>query len=536
MRAIRPKLRSHAREHIVTIDTDSAPRIMFYGENLMMEDLPVGTRVIYPKRPMTPVANPKAAIRYALNHPEDSEPLHALLSPGMKVTIAVDDISMPLPIMRTPDVRQLVLEIVCEMLADHGVDDVHIIIALGLHRRMHDWEIKRMVGEKVWNEYWPDRLYNHDGCDPDGMVLLGKTPHGEIVEMNKRVAESDLTIYVNLNFVPMNGGHKSMAVGLCGYESLKAHHTPHGIVQSNSYMDPPKSYLAHSFKRQGELVEKTLKVFHIETVLNNKAFDGPLSFLTKNEDDFTETDRLKYQAMKWTLDKLPFAARREIFMRTPAAYEMIGCYAGACDPVHDRTLAKQNEQNVVEVDGPADVLLMGIPYISPYNVNSKALNPLLVQVMALGYFYHMYRNQPILREGGVLILTHPCSDKFDPVHHPSYIEFFNRILTETTDAYTIEKKYQDELAYNPSYIEMYRRGNAYHGAHPCFMWYWGQRGREKTSRVIVVGADNATVPAIMGWETAGSIAEAIAMARGTMGRSAQITMMHHPPYMISDVM
>ena len=28
----------------------------------------------------------------------------------MKVTIAVDDISMPLPIMRTPDVRQLVLD------------------------------------------------------------------------------------------------------------------------------------------------------------------------------------------------------------------------------------------------------------------------------------------------------------------------------------------------------------------------------------------------------------------------------------------
>src|SRR5204863_186721 len=135
-----------------------------------------------------------------------------------------------------------------------------------------------------------------------------------------------------------------------------------------------------------------------------------------------------------------------------------------------------------------------------YNVNSKALNPLLVQVMGLGYFYHMYRHQPILRDGGVLILTHPCSDKFDPVHHPSYIEFFNRVLTETTDSYTIEKKYKDELAYNPSYIEMYRRGNAYHGAHPCYMWYWGQRGREKTSRVIVVGADNATVPAIMGWE------------------------------------
>ena len=36
MRAIRPKLRSHAREHIVTIDTDSAPRLFFSGENLLI--------------------------------------------------------------------------------------------------------------------------------------------------------------------------------------------------------------------------------------------------------------------------------------------------------------------------------------------------------------------------------------------------------------------------------------------------------------------------------------------------------------------
>jgi lactate racemase len=428
MRAIRPRTRARDREQVVTIDTDSAPRILFHGENFLLEDLPVGTRVIYPRRPMTGVANRVAAIRYALNHPEEMPPLHALLEPGMRVTIAVDDISLPLPPMVRPDIRQTVLEIVCEMLADHGVDDVHIIVATSLHRRMTDAEIRRMVGEKVWKEYWPERLYNHDACDPDGMVVLGKTRHGELVESNKRAADSDLCIYVNINLVPMDGGHKSMGVGLCGYESLKAHHTPHGIVQSNSYMDPPKSYLSHSFKRQGDLIEKTLKVFHIETVLNNRAFDGPLSFLTKNEDDYTETDRLKYQAMKWTLDKLPFAARREIFMRTPAAYEMIGCYAGACDPTHDRTLAKQNEQNCVEVDGPADIMIYGIPYISPYNVNSKALNPLLVQVMALGYFYHMYRNQPVLRDGGVLIITHPCSDKFDPVHHPSYIEFFNRLL------------------------------------------------------------------------------------------------------------
>jgi len=535
MRAYRPRTRAAAREQVITIDTDSAPRILFHGENFLVEDLPVGTRVVYPKRPMAGVPNRVAAIRYALNHPEEMEPLHALLEPGMKVTIAVDDVSVPLPPMKRPDVRQTILEIVCEMLADHGVDDVHIIVATCLHRRMHDWEIKRMVGPKVWSDYWPERLYNHDACDPDGMVVLGKTRHGELVDTNKRAADSDLVIYVNINLVPMDGGHKSVGVGLCGYEALKAHHTPKAIVESDSFMDPKSSALNHSVERIGRVCEQHMKVFHIETVLNNRMFDGPLDFLMKNEDDFSETDRLKFEGIRWSLKKLPFAARRELFMRTPSHYEVIGCYAGAAEPTHAKTLAKCYEQYSVEVEGQADILITGIPYVSPYNVNSKALNPLLVQVMALGYFYHMYRNRSMLRDGGVMIISHPCSDRFDPVHHPSYIEFFNRILPETTDSYTLEQKYQDEFAYNPSYVEMYRRGNAYHGAHPFYMWYWGQRGREKVGRVIVVGADNETVPQLMGWETAETLAEAIDMGRSSMGRSAQITMLHHPPILITDV-
>jgi lactate racemase len=535
MRAIRPRTRGAADESVVTIDTDSAPRILFYGEDFLCEDLPVGTRVIYPRRPIAGLPNVRAAIRYALHHPEDSEPLHALLTPGMKVTIAVDDVSLPLPPMKRPDIRETILDIVLEMLGDHGVDDIHIIIATSLHRRMHDWEVKRMVGDKVYDAYWPEKLYNHDACDPDGMVTLGTTKHGEVVETNKRAADSDLVIYVNINLVPMDGGHKSVGVGLCGYESLKAHHTPKAIVNSDSFMDPDKSELAHSVHRIGRVCDQHMKIFHIETALNNKMFEGPLSFLMKNEDEFTEMDRLTFSAMQWTLKKTPRPLRREIFMRVPAPYDVIAVHAGAAEPVHQKVLARNFEQYAVPVEGQADILISGIPYISPYNVNSKALNPLLVQVMALGYFFHMYRHKPLLKKGGVMIVSHPCSDQFDPVHHPSYIEFFNRLLPETRDAYTLEKKYQDEFAYNPSYIEMYRRGNAYHGAHPFYMWYWGQKGREHCGKVIVVGSDNSTVPKLRGWERAETMAEAIAMGRSHMGRSAQITMLHHPPILITDV-
>jgi hypothetical protein len=82
------------------------------------------------------LANPGAAIRYALNHPLETEPLYAQLMPGMRVTIAVDDISLPLPPMATPDIRQTILEILLELLDANGVDDVHIIVANSLHRRL----------------------------------------------------------------------------------------------------------------------------------------------------------------------------------------------------------------------------------------------------------------------------------------------------------------------------------------------------------------------------------------------------------------
>ena len=94
----------------------------------------------------------------------------------MKVTIAMDDISLPLPPMKTPDIRQQVLEIILDMLTNHGVDDIHLIVANSLHRKLTEQEMKRMVGSKIFKEYHPDRFYNHDAEDPDGMVHLG--PYG----------------------------------------------------------------------------------------------------------------------------------------------------------------------------------------------------------------------------------------------------------------------------------------------------------------------------------------------------------------------
>lgn len=529
-----PVPRHKEDDQVVYIDSNSAPRIVWAGEDLLLEDLPVGTRVIYPKPPIEGLANPGAAIRYAINHPLGQDPLYAQLAPGMKVTIAVDDISLPLPPMVTPDVRQTVIEILLEQLDANGVDDVHIIVATSLHRRMTAAEMKRMVGKKIFDAFYPDRFYNHDAEDPDGMVHMGKTDHNEVVNLSRRAVESDLVIYVNINLVPMDGGHKSVTVGLCDYESLRAHHEPHTIRQSDSYMDPKKSMLAKKVDRMGAIVDANMKVFHIETALNNRMFGSPMSFLTKNEDEFTEVDRVKFEGTRWALSKMPRAAKRKLFHSVPAQYQLIACHAGQTELVHQKILEKNWEQYSVNVRGQADILICGVPFISPYNINS-ILNPLLVQVMGLGYFHNFYRGKPLLRPGGALILCHPGYDEFDHVQHPSYIEFFNRLLPETRDAEKLRHKYEEEFAKNPSYIEMYRRGNAYHGAHPFFMWYWGENGRQHVGKVILAGAENAHVPAMMGWDRAESLTEAISNARSFIGPGASITMMHHPPIVMTDV-
>jgi hypothetical protein len=452
----------------------------------------------------------------------------------MKVTIALDDISLPLPPMRRPDVRERVLTIVLQLLADHGVDDVELIVATGIHRRMKAHEVRHMVGDRIFDAYWPERLYNHDAEDRANLVEIGRTLHGEPLVLNRRAAQSDLVIYVNLNFVAMNGGHKSVAVGLCDYQSLRPHHNPDAIRASDSYMDPKKSALADKIGEMGRIAHRELDIFTIETTVNNRMFDRPLEFLMKNEDDLDSRERALLKALVVSTGKLPQAARQAIFDRFPAPYGVTGVVAGATEAVHEKTIERCFEQYLVPIEGQADVLVAPIPFISPYNVHAF-LNPLLVQVLAQGYLFNMYRGAPLVKKGGTLIITHPCTDKFDHEQHAPYIDFVHRLLPETRDAHELRNRYEEKFARDPAFIQMYRNGHAYHPSHPFFMWYWGENGRQHLGRVIVVGADNEYIPKLLGYETAPSMDEALYRAKAGQARTLDITLLHVPPIIMGDV-
>ncbi|MFN2613417.1 MAG: lactate racemase domain-containing protein [Actinomycetota bacterium] len=518
---------------VLEVDERTPPLLFHHGEGFRLERLPLGSRVVYPPEALPGIRDVDAAIERALLHPENAEPLPSLLKAGMKLTIAFDDISLPLPPMQEPDIRGRVIEHVLEHAARAGVDDVHIIAALSLHRRMTPAELKRAVGERVFRSFHPENLYNHDAEDRDNLTFIGRTDEGEEVEISKRAAESDLIVYVNINLVAMDGGHKSVPVGLASYRSVKHHHNVHTMMQSRSYMDPPSSALHHSTVRMGRLLAEHVKIFTVETTLNNDAFGGSLEFLQKREWEWSVKDQASFLATKRFTDRAPAHLKRKIFSRAYAPYGVTGINAGETEAVHAKTIANVHRQQLVEVDGQADILVAGLPYIGPYNVNS-IMNPILVVCEGLGYFFNMYRGKPLVRPGGAMILFHPVRNEFHQIHHPSYVDFFEEVLAETTDPAQIEKKFEQQFATDPWYIHLYRNSYAYHGVHPFYMWYWAAHAMDQLGDVIFVGGDRRTVQRL-GFRSATTLGDALDMASETVGRSPRITAMKVPPLLLADV-
>ena len=74
---------------VLDVDRSTPPILFHHGEQFRLEKLPADrSRVIYPAEPIDPIRDPDAAIRRALAEPIDAEPLSALMTPGMKLTIA----------------------------------------------------------------------------------------------------------------------------------------------------------------------------------------------------------------------------------------------------------------------------------------------------------------------------------------------------------------------------------------------------------------------------------------------------------------
>jgi hypothetical protein len=306
------------------------------------------------------------------------------------------------------------------------------------------------------------------------------------------------------------------------------------MEHSLSFMDQHKSELHKSNWRMGKVLRDAgVNIFQIETTLNTDTFPSSFAFLAKREWEWTARDRASFIASSTALARTPARLARKIFQSIEAPHQMTSVQCGEVEAVHKLATENVYRQQLQHVQGQTDILTMGIPFICPYNVNS-IMNPILVMCTGLGYFFNMYRNKPLVREGGVVIMSHPTPWDFHPVHHPSYIDFFEQCLADTTDPHELEKKYEKTFAEDEWYRHLYRTSYAYHGVHPFYMWYWGAHGMKHCGRVIIVGGEPRSVRRL-GFMPASTLDDALEMATDVVGPFPTITHMHTPPISMCDV-
>ena len=261
---------------------------------------------------------------------------------------------------------------------------------------------------------------------------------------------------------------------------------------SRSFMDAPSSELHSSNWRMGRhIAESGVKVFQIETTLNTDTFPSQFAFLQRREWEWTLRDRATYAATAAALDATPAGCRARSSTRSSPPRPDLGAGGRGGGGARARPRELWRQQGV-EVEGQTDILTMGLPYICPYNVqldhepDPRGLPRARVLLQPLP-------GQAPRAPGRSADHAAPDPGDFDPAHHPSYIDFYEQVLTETTDPAEMHKLYEESFATDPWYIHLYRTGHAYHGVHPFYMWYWCAHALEHLGRVIVLGGDPTAV-------------------------------------------
>ena len=173
------------------------------------------------KPPVSGVNDPIQDIRRALDHPIGSQKIEELARPGMEVVLLFDDLQRPTPV-------HLALPEILNRLNRAGIPDERItgICAVGTHPIPSLEQLETKVGSEVFSRL-TGRLHSHDPHSSDN-VIIGKTHRGTLVEINSRVASSDLIIGVG-ECMPhpiagYGGGYKIIMPGVCSYRSVADHH------------------------------------------------------------------------------------------------------------------------------------------------------------------------------------------------------------------------------------------------------------------------------------------------------------------------
>jgi nickel-dependent lactate racemase len=191
-------------------------------------------------REMSPIADSRAAMTAALQHPIGAPSLREIARGKQRACVVISDYTRPVP-------NKEILPPIFAELAAAGItsDAITILVATGIHTPSEGKILEEMVGRDILEQY---RVSNHFSQRPEELVSLGTTKRGTPVEVNRHYQAADLKIVTGLiepHFMAgFSGGRKAICPGICSLNTMKVMHGPkimespravNGVLEGNPF-------------------------------------------------------------------------------------------------------------------------------------------------------------------------------------------------------------------------------------------------------------------------------------------------------------
>lgn len=451
-----------------------------YGQGLMEAELPDSTDVFIPGET---VADPPylpdvvAATRQSLLNPVGMPPIAAQVKPGAKVVIVFPD--RVKGGFQATSHRRVAIPLILEqcLAAGVGKQDIKLICSNGLHRKNTPDEIRAILGDAVFNEYWHShQMVNHDSEDWSNLIDLGYDETGNRVIMNKEVYDADLAVLVGHTlgnpYGGYSGGYKHCATGITHWKSIASHHVPEVMHRPDFTPVSSHSLMRQKFDSIGQHMEKCMgkKFFTCDAVLDT--YSRQIAVFSGYAKDI--------QPLSWQVADqrtyVPFATKKY------------------------------------------DVMVFGMPQAFHYG-NGMGTNPIL---MMQAVSANIIRHKRVLKDNCVVICSSICNGYFHDEEFPSYRESYELFQKDYHNILPDIEKYGEYLSNKQEYIDQYRFNYGYHPYHAFSMIACGHIAEMNCSAIYIVGAQEPGYARSMGMKTRATFEEALRDARKYVGASPSI--------------
>jgi len=442
-----------------------------YGEGLMQANLPDNTDVFIPGEtvPDPPILeNIEEATRKSIQNPIGMPPIPELVKKGSKVVIVFPD--RVKGGFQDDSHRKVSIPIIIEECLKAGVEkkDIKLICSNGLHRKNTKEEIRALLGDKVFNEFWwTNQIVNHDSEDWDNLVDLGYDELGDRVIMNKEVFEADLAVLIGHvlgnPYGGYSGGYKHCATGITHWRSIASHHVPHVMHREDFTPVSNHSLMRKKFDAIGKHMEKKMgkKFFCCDAVLDS------------------------YQ-------------------------RQIAVFSGYAADIQPLSWEVANKRTYIPwAEKKYDVMVFGMPQDFHYG-NGHGTNPILIlQAIAA----NVIRHRRILSDRCVVICSSICNGYFHDEIFTGYRELYELFQQDYHNTLTDLEKYGEYFATNEDFIRRYRFKYGYHPYHAFSMISCGHIAEMNCAAIYIVGAYEPGYARGMGLKTRATFEEALEDAK-----------------------